>query len=191
MADHSPKQAKKRTKQAKGIAKGEIIVSGGKLAAKFKPTDYGTWTTERRRAWSELSANPDKYYLHFPSPGLSSNGRTGAGGDRGDKGDRGGTKDTAKGAHQQVSGGGPQHWSAADEVLFRHLIAVRPPQNGLWGLFSMHMPGRTGIECRGRHHPLPPTICIALFSFAMYIAVFRYSFSSFFFFFFFFVVLKC
>ena len=52
----------------------------------------------------------------------------------------------------QVKKTGP--WDDDEKVIFLRAIKLHPPTQGKWGLFSMHIPGRVGYQCRNFYHRL-------------------------------------
>eukprot|EP00941_MAST-03F_sp_MAST-3F-sp1_P001041 g1041.t1 len=94
------------------------------------PLGYHTWTERRKNAWNNISNDPNAYYFRYCPPG------------------------------EKVR---PPKWTENESLYFLSLLHTHPPWDPLvvctevkdsvrdasasWGLFALHLPGRTGKQC--------------------------------------------
>ena len=88
------------------------------------PVEYGKWSVEQRRRWDRVSEQPGLYYYHHSAPGVAVR---------------------------------VDEWDVDEIELMLHLLVCHPLAGGggsmervgkgEWGLFSMNVPGRVGLEC--------------------------------------------
>ena len=141
----------------KGTKKKEVVsCSNGQV---WKPPEFFTWPSDRKKSWEGVTRNPNAYYLKYASC-------------LHDAQDASLTSVVASGichlANPPTSANGVA-WNAAASSsasrwvcgallmapaitrltpLVRHGIGTQThPPGKLWGLFSMNIPGRTGKEC--------------------------------------------
>ena len=93
------------------------------------PPQYATWTADQQQRWDRISDQPGAYYYRYTAPGVAV--RTG-------------------------------EWTAEEVELLLHLLVCHPVRAGGrsggsesdWGLFSMNVVGRVGLECEKKWREL-------------------------------------
>jgi len=95
-----------------------------------QPSQYSQWSAEQRRRWDRVSEQPGLYYYHYTAPGVA------------------------------VRAG---EWDDDEVELLLHLLVCHPLAAGSvgkvggaseWGLFSINVPGRVGVECERKWREL-------------------------------------
>lgn len=99
--------------------RGAAAASSAAPMETYKPPEFGSWGSDRQQAWLKLiPTDPNAFYERYCAPG-----------------------------EKEVAGA----WSAAEKQGFVSALKERPPGAGKearWGFFSMHVPGRTGAQCK-------------------------------------------
>ena len=118
----------------------------------YTPVAYESWGARRRAAWDALTteygpSHADAYYHEFLPPGEKVSPAPSA---------RTLPALIPLLAGPQSQGG---EWSARELASFSKLLLEHPEKvsANLWGLLSMHLPGRTGSQCQERYEKLKST----------------------------------
>lgn len=99
-----------------------------------RPAGYEEWTPARRRAWNRRTRDPDKYLMHYLLADDEMRLQKLSFSDK---------ENTHSVCISQMS-----RWILEEHVAFVAALNDYFPFSSKWGLFSAHIPSRSGTQCR-------------------------------------------